>query len=406
MNVGIIGTGKMGSAIFKLVSNRPDNITLLAVDRDEAERHEKKYFKGLKRALRRGKLTEDEFRNKRESIRFTHRIEDLSSAEMVIEAIFEDYDKKTAIFHKLESVVGEKTILVSNTSSISIKDLANGLQYGDRFCGLHFFHPVLMLALVEIIRGPQTSDQLVGFLKKFCESLGRRGIVVDDAPGSVVNAILAYYYVEALYILEEGYALPSRVDELAKQFFYVGPCESMDVIGMDFFIGALERAATPGSLSPLRWTDDCQSEISKEDTGGREGFYIPSLFRKLISEDRLGRKRSKGIYLYEKDKPVDDIPQFYAGSAGSAWGIDMEPDELIPRRLLYSILNGAIYSAERGMCSIEDLDFGVKEVLLMKEGPFTTMRSMGMERVKEDFNFLARNVGKRFKQRDFKFIEG
>ena len=119
MNIGIVGSGKMGSAIFRLLSTGPHNITLLAIDREEADKNEKRYLKGLNRSLKRGKLTEDEFRRKKESSRFTHWVEDLASSELVIEAIFEDYHEKAAIFHKLESVVEKNAVLVTNTSSIS-----------------------------------------------------------------------------------------------------------------------------------------------------------------------------------------------------------------------------------------------------------------------------------------------
>jgi 3-hydroxybutyryl-CoA dehydrogenase len=405
MNIGVVGSGKMGSAIFRLLSTKSHKVTLLAIDEEEAEKNKKRYLKGLMRSLKKGSLTEDEFLKKKESVWFTHRVEDLSLSEMVIEAIFEDYDEKAAIFRKLESVVDKKAILVTNTSSISINELGKEFRYGERFCGLHFFYPVLLLRLVEIIKGSDTPEELVCFLRDFCESIGKRAIAVDDAPGSVINAILAYYYVEALYILEEGNVLPSRIDELAERFFYVGPCESIDVIGIDFFIGALERAATPGSLLPLRWNEVSQAEIPKEDTGGREGFYIPSLFQKLISENRLGKKISKGIYLYEKDKAFDDAPQFYVKPGCTSPRVGMEFDELIAKRLLYSIFNGSIYSAKRDMVSMEDLDFGIKETLLMKEGPFTMMKAIGEKKLKEDFSWLAENVGKRFSQRDFKFME-
>ena len=129
----------MGAAIFRLVSSRPFDITLLAIDREEAERHEEKYQRALKRASRREGLSDDEFRKRRESVRFTHRIEDLSSCEMVIEAIFEDFDEKAAIFRELESVVDKNTILVSNTSSISIKELAEGARIRGSFLWIAFF---------------------------------------------------------------------------------------------------------------------------------------------------------------------------------------------------------------------------------------------------------------------------
>jgi 3-hydroxybutyryl-CoA dehydrogenase len=405
MNIGIIGYGRMGSSIFRLLAGKPHNITVLMRSEEKAKDREKKFFRGLERSLKRGAITEDEYVRKKESLKFTHRVEDLASADLVTETAVEDYQQKLNIFRKLESVINRKAVLVTNTSSISIEELAQELRYKERFCGLHFFYPVLLIDLVEIIRCADTPMELVSFLKDFCESIDKKPIVVHDAPGSVVNATLAYYYGEALYILEEGLALPSKVDELAKWIFYIGPCESMDVIGIDFFIEALERAATLGSFSPIRWTGSSQMELSKTATGGREGFFVPYLFGKLISENRLGKKVSKGIYLYQREKAVDDEPEFYVNPNRSCSYENIDKDqELIAKRLLYSIFNGSLYSLKKGMSSIEELDFGVKEVLQMKEGPFTMMRAIGMEKLKEEFDFLTRTAGKRFRQTTFEFL--
>ena len=405
MNVGIIGYGKMGASVFKLISRKPYNITVLMRGEEKAKVREKKFFKGLERSLKRGTLTEDEFLKKKESLRFTHRVEDLASMDLVAETAVENFQVKMDIFRRLESVVDKNAVLVTNTSSISIKDLAEKLKYRDRFCGLHFFYPVLLIDLVEIIRCADTPMGLISFLKDFCKRINIKPIVVHDAPGSVINAILAYYYVEALYILEEGLALPSKVDELARRFCYVGPCESMDIIGIDFFIEALETAATPGSLLPINWKESSQAELSKTVTGGREGFFVPHLFKKLIPENRIGKKVSKGIFLYERERLVDDLPEFYVNPSRSFSYENINKDqERIAKRLLYSIFNGSLYSLKKGMSSLEELDLGVKEVLQMKEGPFTMMRAIGMEKLQEEFDFLTQTVGKRFRQASFEFL--
>ncbi len=405
MNIGIIGYGKMGSGIFRLLSGKPHNITVVTRSEEKAKEREKKFFRGLERSLKREALTKDDYLRQKECLRFTYRMEDLASADFVTEAAVEDYQEKVEIFRKLESVVDKNTVLVTNTSSISIKNLAQALSYRDRFCGLHFFYPVMLIDLVEIIKCADTSIDLIRFLRDFCYGIDKKPIVVNDAPGSVINAILAYYYIEALYILEEGLALPSKVDELAKEIFYIGPCESVDVVGIDFVIEALERTATPGSLLPIRWTEGSQAEISKTITGGREGFFVPHLFKKLIPENRLGKKVSKGIYLYERERPVDDEPEFYVNPARSYSSENVSnKEELTAKRLLFAIFNGALYSLKRGMSSIEELDLGVKEVLHMKQGPFTIMRSMGAQKLREEFDFLAQNVGKRFSQTDLDFL--
>jgi 3-hydroxyacyl-CoA dehydrogenase len=397
MNIGIVGFGKMGSAIFRLLADKPYNITVLAIDEAEAKNGETKWLKGLKRALRRGTITEDEFQRKIESLIFTHQVADLASAELIIEAIFEDYNKKVDILRKLESVVKKNTVLVTNTSSISIVRISKALKYKDRFCGLHFFHPVMLINLVEIIRSAGTPDKLVKLLIDFCKDIGRQAIVVNDPPGSTINLILLHYYLEALYLLEEGQALPSKIDSLAKKFFYVGPCESLDVIGIDFFLEALAGI--------LDWFLDPQKEHSKTINDVREVYHMPDLPEQLISEGRLGKKVSKGIYIYEKDKPLDDALEFYYNDIRFGSSKDNQlRDELIENRLLYSVFNGCLYSLEKGLSTLKELDIGVKEVLLMKDGPFTMMQNIGRHNLKKNFDSLAQNVGKRFEHTSFDFL--
>lgn len=405
MNIGIVGYGKMGSGIFKWLSSKPYDINILNRSEEKARDREEKFFKGLERSLKKGAISEEMFFKKKDSIKFIHRWEDLATADIIIETATESYEEKVDILRRLESVMGKNSVLVTNTSSYSIKALANELRYKERFCGLHFFYPVFIIDLVEIIKWKDDQTELVSYLKDFCKQMGKKSIVVMDQPGSIINAILGYPYVEALYILEEGLALPSIIDEIARWSFYIAPCESIDIVGIDFFIEVLKTAGIPGGVLPLLQEGASQVELSEIDTGGRGGFHVPKLFWRLLSENRLGKKVSKGLYLYQGKKPVDDLPEFYIDpDRHSPFGNVSERNKLIAKRLLYSIFNGSIFGFQKGMSSLPEIDLGMKEVLHMKEGPFTMMRMIGQKKVKEDFDFLTQSFGKRFKQTTFEFF--
>ncbi len=405
MKIGVLGYGKMGAAIAGLLQNQGYDLTVVECDTAKMARGERRFTKRLKRNYKRGDISESEFQKRKQALVFTEDIGALAQTDLVIESIIEDVSVKREIFHNIEKIVPDTTILTSNTSSVSIEAIAGELNRPERFCGFHFFYPVPLIDMVEVIRHSGTSDTVVERLRHMGDRIGKPAAVVADAPGSVINAILAYYYVEALYILEEGRMLPSRIDQLARKFFYVGPCESIDIIGVDFLRKALEIAATPGSLSPIRWDDPDQAELTKAETGGREGFYVPFLFRKLVDEKRIGKAAGKGVFLYDNGRPVDDDIRFYINPNRSADSqADTATDEIVAKRLLYAIYNGAIYSLNRKMAAMEDLDLGLKQVLQASQGPFASMNASGKHNVKNDFTFLAEKIGIRFRQEHFAFL--
>jgi 3-hydroxyacyl-CoA dehydrogenase len=401
MHVAVVGSGKMGSAIFRALTGSSIEAATLYSRREETGREqERKFLKGLERARRQGGMTEAEFRSKRDSCRFTDRLADLAGADLVIEAVPEDFELKVALFGELESIVGRETVLTTNSSVISMEKLARRLKHPERFCGLHFFHPVMLIALVEIIRWGGTSGQAIDRVLALCERTARKPIVVPDAPGSVINTILAYHYVEALYILDEGGALPSKVDEAARRFFYLGPCESIDVVGVDFFAKLLETFL---ELFAPR-TAGSGAQVPTAPGGVRKSFHEPHLLSALLASERLGKRASQGIYRYENATPLDEPPEFYA-APGRAGKSPSPTDEWLGERLLFSILNGTLDAWMRTKASWSDLDIGIKEVLLMKEGPFTIMRSMGEEVLRTKFELLAERAGQRFTQTAFPFFE-
>ncbi len=406
MNVGIVGFGKMGAPIFRLIASRSYEVTVVLRDREKAKKQEKKYFRGLERSLRRGAVTEDEYLRQKKCIRFTDRLEDLARADLVIEAVIENYQEKVDIFGRLESIVRRDAALVSNTSFLSIAELARTLKHRERFCGLHFFYPVLLIGLVEIIRADDTPDDLVRVLKEFCGRIGKQSIVVSDTPGSVINFILGFLYIEALYILGEGLALPSKIDDLAKRVFYVGPCESIDVIGIDLMYRLFESIFTPESLAFSYSSSASRTDLLEKFREDLGSIYVPLIFKKLRAENRLGKRVSKGIYLYEKDGAIESPPEYYSNSERfRAVNDPAETDELIAMRLLYSIFNGSLYFLKKKNSSMEELNLGVKEILHMKEGPFSMMRTIGKKKVQENFDFLTLSQGERFRQKNLDLLE-
>jgi len=396
-HIGIVGYGKMGASIFKWLAQRYFPITVLLRSEQKAIHHRNSFFKLLNRFSRRGVISDRELQRRKQAVTFTHHPEDMASARLLIETIEENYDTKVKILRDLESVIAQDAYLTTNTSSLGIHELALQLKEAGRFCGLHFFHPFMLINFIEIIKWEGTSSQTIHFMKDFCSHIDRKAVVVHDAPGSVINSILVYYYLEALYILEEGCALPSKIDGIAKKYFYIGPCESMDVIGIDFFVAALARSVTGEKMIPDSSQKSFSARIEYKNHQEMRGFYSPSLFDKLLSAGRLGKKVAKGIYLYQKDRPVDDLPEYYLNAKGNKPG---EPattsDDTLAKRLLFSIFNGMLHYHNNSSGTIKDLDYGVKEALQMNNGPLAMMQRLGKSRLKNDFEFLSHEFGERF----------
>jgi 3-hydroxybutyryl-CoA dehydrogenase len=395
MKVGIVGCGKMGSSIFKLLADKGFEITVVEQNPERLQSSSDMFFKKLDRSLRRQGISDNEIDNRKAQYHFSQHISALADADIVIEAVFEDYDLKAQIFKQLELVVRNESILLTNSSSISIHNLEKELNHPERFCGYHFFHPIVMIDLIEIIRTAQTPEWLIARLKKFSTQIGKKNIVVSDGPGSVINALLVYYYAEAVYILEEGIAPPSQIDHFAKSLFYVGPCESLDVIGVDLFLSGLQLTQSP--LVPIRRPRPGQEHVPQEEIGGRKGFYFPEIIDRMLAEKRLGKKTDSGLYRYDKGKAIDDNREFYIDPNRSKRSTYMEnPKDTITARLLFALFAGVLYSLELKLGFPEDIDNGVQTILQMKSGPVTLMKEMGFEQISGIFQDLTERFGQRF----------
>jgi 3-hydroxybutyryl-CoA dehydrogenase len=375
MKIGLVGYGKMGKSIFHLLSSAGLEVTVQVTSQEKSDQNNLQQKTRLQRGLRRGLLDESQVASRLATQKFTPRLGDLKDRDLVIESIPEDQEAKGRLYRDLEKTVSPESMIVSNSSSLSLNALAQSLDRPERFCGFHFFHPIPLTSVIEIIRWDRVSSRTLEILSQFSRSLGRIPLLVKDGPGSVLNAILACECCEALYILEQGFASPSEVDRIAGRFFRIGPCESLDIIGIAFFAELFERTTI---VRP-------------------EGVTMPSLLFKLVADGRKGRDWGKGIFLYVDQKEKDDAPSYYFNPHQShSYETAGRDAETIARRLLFALLCGALFVLDRKLAPAEALDLGIKDILGMKDGPITLMNAMGKERLREELLSLATTVGPRF----------
>ncbi len=276
--LAVVGAGTMGHGIAQIAVAHGLNVLLHDVSLDLIHAARERIQRGLERMAEKGKVANVEQAMAR--ITSATRLEDLSLADFVIEAVVEQVEVKCDLFQQLDAVCPPNVILASNTSSISITRLAAATQRPDKVIGLHFFNPVPVMSLVEIIRGLQTSDTTFRTTVTLAETLGKTPVEVKDAPGFVANRILMPFINEAIYALMEGVASAEDIDKVAQLGFNhpMGPLALADLIGLDTCLAIME--------------------VLHRELG--EDKYRPCpLLRKYVEAGWLGRKTGKGVYSYQ-----------------------------------------------------------------------------------------------------------
>ncbi len=277
--VGIIGAGTMGNGIAQACAVSGIDVVLVDIS-DAAVRKGLATVSGsLDRLIKKEKISEADKAAALARIKTSTRYEDLAAAQLVIEAATENHALKIKILQQIDALLAPEAILASNTSSISITQLAAITSRADRFIGMHFFNPVPMMALVEIIRGLQTSDATHDTVKELALRLGKSPITVKNAPGFVVNRILVPMINEAFFVLSEGLATAEDIDAGMKLGCNqpIGPLALADMIGLDVCLAVME--------------------VYLEQFG--DSKYRPSqLLKEMVAAGRLGRKTGRGVYQY------------------------------------------------------------------------------------------------------------
>jgi len=281
--VGVVGCGLMGSGIAEVCARSGATVVVREIDAAAVERGEKRILASLDRAAQSGKITEELRGTTLNNLSFTIDLGDLSDCDMVIEAVVEDESLKTEVFIALDRIVTkENAILATNTSSIPVMKLGMVTQRPSQVVGIHFFNPVPVLRLVEIVPSLLTSEETVTRAKEFAEcALGKRVILAKDRAGFIVNSLLVPYILSAIRMLESGYASAEDIDTGMVEgcAHPMGPLRLADLIGLDT-TAAVAESLYAEFKEPL--------------------FAAPPLLCRMVDAGLLGRKVGRGFYDYAR----------------------------------------------------------------------------------------------------------
>jgi 3-hydroxybutyryl-CoA dehydrogenase len=276
--IAIAGAGTMGAGIAQVFAQAGFKVTLFDINEQTLDKAKSLIITQLEAAVSKGKVSEIEKNNALAKLTFSTTASDLI-ADLIIEAIVEKLDVKKTLFSQLAEQNSTTTILASNTSSLPITQLANGVSQPNRVVGLHFFNPAHLMKLVEIIAGAETDDQTISAMKSLVEKIGKKPVVCKDSPGFIVNRVARHYYVESLKVAEENIAPIETIDKLMESAgFKMGPFKLMDTIGNDI------NFAVTSSLF---------------DSFHQDAKFRPSrLQQQKVDAGHLGKKTGKGFYNY------------------------------------------------------------------------------------------------------------
>ncbi len=278
--VGVIGAGTMGRGIAQVFAQSGFEVGLFDAFPAAIEAASGQIHKMLDRAVEKGKMSAEDAAATKGRIQTVGNLSDLGKRSLVVEAVSENPDVKLDVLEAAQTVVTDDGILASNTSSISITRLAAMTERPERFIGMHFFNPVPLMRLVEVVRGLQTCDEVVEETVSLAKAVGKTPVQCNDHPGFVSNRVLMPMINEAIFTLQDGVAEPEAIDEIMK-------------LGMNHPMGPL-------ALADLIGLDVCLDIITVLHRDLGEDRYRPCpLLRKIVAAGRLGRKSKHGFYRYE-----------------------------------------------------------------------------------------------------------
>ncbi len=377
----VIGAGTMGAGIAGLLAQKCKSVIVKDTSLASLQRGKDHLRKSMAKRRSLSSFERATILNKIDWLQYNS--ETIQRSDIVIEAVFENMELKKSIFQGLVSHVSSGCILASNTSSLSVSEMASGISNPERFIGMHFFNPVERMPLVELIYGNQTSEETIQKTAALSVALGKFPIVVKDVPGFLVNRILIPYLNEAIYLLEEGYAV-TKIDNAAIAFgMPMGPIRLLDEVGLDVAAHV--------------------SEIMVQGYGER--MAVPQYAKTLIESGRLGKKNKKGFYDYSSKKPL--VWQNLTETLGlpeTATPTNRE-EQYIQERLIFHLVNEAMKCLYEGVAGseIENAEKQIDLGMVMGIGfpPFRGgvlhyARQVGLEKVRQQLHSFADRYGVRY----------
>lgn len=287
--MALIGTGVMGMGIAQIAAQAGLEVRLFDAKTGAAEAGLAKLKATLEKLQAKGKFTEEVLNEILARFKILDSIEEVAGVDLVVEAIIENLDIKQSLFKQLESIVSPETILATNTSSLSVTAIASNLEYQGRMAGFHFFNPVPLMKIVEVIAGLATDEQVVADLLELAQRMGHLGVRTKDTPGFIVNHAGRAYGTEALKILGEGVTSVSEIDRILREGagFRMGPFELFDLTALDVSHPVMESIF---------------NQYYQEDR------YRPSaLTRQMLAGKKVGRKVGEGFYKYVDGQKINEV---------------------------------------------------------------------------------------------------
>ena len=280
--ISVIGAGTIGAGIAQACAAAGFQVAMRDIEQRFVDGGFRRIREPLAKRVEKGKMTAAEVDSILSKIRGVVDLKEaVAGAQVVIEAVFEKMDIKRELYAELDRLCPPEVVFASNTSSLSITEMANATKRADRVVGMHFFNPAPVMKLVEVIRGSETSDATVGLIKDLCAKLGKDPVEVKESPGFVVNRLLVPMMNEAFNLLQEGVASPEDIDKAMKlgTNMPMGPFELADYTGLDIGLDVME--------------------VLFRETGDPK-FRPSPLLRKYVRAGRVGRKSGRGVYDYTR----------------------------------------------------------------------------------------------------------
>ena len=349
MNIGIIGSGAMGSGIAQVASTAYCQVLVYDTSSEAIEKSKAGLAKIMDRLVAKGRISQEKSEKIQGNINYINQLQAFQPCDLIIEAIVENPEIKKNVFKEIESIVSDECIIASNTSSLSITSLAASLEKPERFIGIHFFNPAPLMKLVEIIPAVQTEAVITQKAKSLIDSWGKSTVLVKDTPGFIVNKVARPFYSEALRIYEEGIADVATIDWAMTELggFRMGPFTLMDFIGHDVNYVVTETVFKAFYYDPK---------------------YRPSFSQKrLVEAGYLGKKSGRGFYNYGENahQPEPDT--------------DPEKGQKIVDRIVIMLINEAVDTLHYQIASKEDIDTAMTKGVNYPKGLLHWADEIGME---------------------------
>ncbi|WP_290724981.1 3-hydroxyacyl-CoA dehydrogenase [Archaeoglobus sp.] len=357
--VAVLGAGDMGHGIAEVCAIAGYEVWMRDIREEFVERGMARIKESLEKLEGKGKVDDKKVLSRLHPT--TDLEEAVKDADIIIEAIPEVMDLKKKVFSECDEIAKPDCIFASNTSSMSITELAKATEREDKFLGLHFFNPVVLMRLVEVIRGEKTGDEAVKTCVEFVKSIGKTPVVVrKDVPGFIANRVVAPGMVLLFSILEKGIATPEEIDATMRKIgLPIGPCELADYTGLDV------------NYHVMKYYEETVSPDYKP----------PEFLEKMVKEGNLGKKAGKGLYDWSAGRPQIDL--------------SIATDKVNPMDFSIVEINEACKLVEMCVADPEDIDTALKLGYSRPLGPFELAKSIGAEQIEKRLEELAKQFGKK-----------